>query len=218
MKHYLNNITLSLAALFFVLFFAAGAVNVLSEEEPAEKAAPSMDHQHAESMAKWKEHALPGDAHKAMEPLTGNWDYVVSWWMTPDAEPQKSTGSSEVKWIMGGRFLEQTAKGTSMGQEFQGMGVMGYDNASKQYRGVWIDNMGTGIMTSTGSYDASTKTFEEKGSYTDPMEGEKSFRGVTTIVDADKYTYEMYIPGADSKEFRVMEIVYTRQKSPSPKD
>ena len=43
----------------------------------------------------------------------------------------KSTGSSEVKWIMGGRYLEQTATGTSMGQEFHGMGLMGYDNMKK---------------------------------------------------------------------------------------
>ncbi len=212
MKHYFPNVTLSFSALFLVLFFALSAVNVLCEEETADKTEPAMDQQHAESMEKWKEYAMPGDAHKAMEPLVGDWDYVVSWWMTPASEPQKSTGTSEVKWIMGGRFLEQTAKGSSMGQEFRGMGVMGYDNASKQYKGVWIDNMGTGIMASTGSYDPSTKTFVEKGSYTDPMEGEKSFRGVTTIVDADKYTYEMYISGSDGKEFRVMEIVYTRKK------
>lgn len=212
MKNSFRKDRLFFSVLFLVVLFVAGAVNVLSQEEPAEKAAPPMDTQHAESMAKWQEYAMPGDAHKALEPFVGNWDYVVSWWMTPDSEPEKSTGKSEVKWIMGGRFLKQTAKGSSMGQEFQGMGVMGYDNASKQYKGVWIDNMGTGIMTSTGSYDPAKKTFEEKGTYTDPMDGEKSYRGVTTIVDADKYTYEMYVSGADGKEMRVMEIVYTRQK------
>lgn len=172
----------------------------------------STDQSHDAMMEKWKEFATPGENHKLLDPLVGNWDYIVKWWMTPDAKPEESRGTSEVKWIMGGRFLEQTARGVSMGQPFQGMGIIGYDNAEKQYRSFWIDNMGTGIMRSSGNYEASKKEIVETGRFTDPTEGVTIFHGVTKIVDQNKFTYEMYVPGPDAKEFRTLKIVYTRKK------
>ena len=211
-----KNQTKSIVSYIFTVLLIAGAWAAVSiaqdNTDPANKDA--MDKMHQEMMAKWQEYAMPGEGHKALEPFVGNWDYTVSWWEKPDSEPQKSSGTSEVKWIMGGRFLEQTAQGTAMGQEFHGMGLMGYDNMQKEYTGVWIDNMGTGMMTSTGTYDPATKTFTEKGTFSCPQDegGEKAFRGVTTMVSPDNYTYEMYVTDKDGKESRMMEIVYTRKK------
>jgi Protein of unknown function (DUF1579) len=207
----MNSLRYMALIIFLCLFAQAANVSAQNDTQPADGA--SMDKAHQEMMAKMMEYATPGEGHKALEPLVGNWDYTVTWWETPDAKPQKSTGTSEAKWIMGGRYLEQTAEGMSMGQEFKGMGIMGYDNMEKEYNGVWIDNMGTGMMTSTGSYDPAAKSFTEKGSFTCPQEGgEKSYHGVTTLINPDKYTYEMYVAGKDGKEVRVMEIVYTRKK------
>ena len=42
---------------------------------------------------------------------------------------------------------------------FEGMGIVGYDNLLKKFVSVWIDNMGTGLMPGTGTYDAATKTY-----------------------------------------------------------
>ena len=210
-----NNIMKSLCFSVLIMLLCMGAqlANVLAQDNTEPAKGDAMDKMHKEMMAKWQEYAMPGAGHKALDPLVGNWDYTITWWETPDSQPQKSTGTSEVKWIMGGRFLEQTANGTSMGQEFQGMGIMGYDNMKKEYIGAWIDNMGTGMMTSTGTYDPSTKSFTEKGTFSCPQEGgDKSFRGVTTLVSPDKYTYEMYAAGKDGKESRMMEIVYARKK------
>jgi len=191
----------------------AGAARLFAQDDNAPAKTDAMDKMHQEMMAKWQAYAMPGEGHKALEPLVGNWDYTISWWETPGSQPQKSTGTSEVKWILSGRFLEQTAKGSAMGQEFEGMGIMGYDNMKKEYTGIWMDNMGTGMMTSTGSYDPSTKSFTETGSFSCPQEGgEKSFRGVTAFMNPDKYTYEMFAADKDGKESRMMEIVYTRKK------
>ena len=43
--------------------------------------------------------------------------------------------------------------------QFKGMGVEGYDNVKKKFVSSWIDNMGTGIQFSEGTYDPATKTF-----------------------------------------------------------
>jgi hypothetical protein len=75
-----------------------------------------------------------------------------------------------------------------------------------------MDNMGTGIMTGSGNYDPNTKTLTDQGTFSCPAEGQKSYRGVTKIIDKDNFTYEWYMTGPDGKEFRAMEIVYTRKK------
>jgi hypothetical protein len=102
--------------------------------------------------------------------------------------------------------------GTSLGQPFEGMGIIGYDNGKEEYIMLWIDNMGTGFMTSAGQYDPAAKTLTEQGQISCPVKGQMPFRGVTTMIDNDHYTYEMFSPGDDGKEFRVMEILYTRSK------
>ncbi|MEE8136808.1 MAG: DUF1579 domain-containing protein [Thermodesulfobacteriota bacterium] len=198
---------------FLMLFFAFaialsfGITNTLAADQNED-----MDKMKAEAMAKWQEYATPSEGHKVMEQLVGNWDYSLKYWTSPHAPPEQSTGTNDIKWILGNRFLEMDVKGTSMGQPFQGMGIIGYDNAKKEYVNTWIDTMGTGMMNATGSYNAETKTMTEKGTFTDPMTGEQSFKGVTKFIDDNRFNYEMYISNPDGTEFRNMEINYTRKK------
>ncbi|GJM14881.1 MAG: hypothetical protein DHS20C13_02080 [Thermodesulfobacteriota bacterium] len=191
----------------FALALTLG-ISVSSQADQKE----DMEKMKAEYMAKWQEYATPAEGHKVLQQIVGNWVYSLKYWTAPNTPPETSTGTSDVKWILGDRFLEMDVKGTSMGQLFEGMGILGYDNAKKEYVNTWIDNMGTGMMNATGSYDAETKTMTEKGSYTDPMSGKQSFKGVTTFVDADNFSYEMYTYTPDGREFRNMEIIYTRKK------
>lgn len=165
----------------------------------------------AEMMAKWQKNATPGDAHKVLNQFVGDWDYTVKWWNLPGGNPEISTSENEVKWIMGGRFLLMDVEGKSMGQEFQGLGILGYDNAKKEYTNVWIDSMSTGMMIATGSYDVEKKQLTETGSYTDTMTGQdKPYKGVTTFIDKDNYAYELFSVGPDGKELRMMVITYKR--------
>ncbi len=170
----------------------------------------SMDAATQAMMATWQAYASPSDNHKVLNPLVGTWDQVVKWWMTPDSQPETSKGTSETKWVMGGRYLRHAAKGTSMGQPFEGMGFTGFDNGRQTYQTIWMDNMGTGMMIGEGTYDPSKKTLTDQGRFTDPMVGQRSYRGVGTFIDDDHYSYEMYVADENGKEFRMMEIVYTR--------
>ncbi|TFG75583.1 MAG: DUF1579 domain-containing protein [Thermodesulfobacteriales bacterium] len=193
--------------LFFILALSlcAGISSQADQKEDMEK-------MKAEAMAKWQVYSTPGDGHKVMEQLVGSWDYSLKYWSSPNTPPEESTGTNDVKWILGNRFLEMDVKGTSMGQPFEGMGIIGYDNAKKEYVNTWVDTMGTGMMNAVGSYDAETKTMTEKGTFTDPMAGQQTFKGVTKFVDADNFSYEMSISTPDGQEMRVMEINYTRKK------
>lgn len=206
--------------IYSVCILAIGLVTAsvvgIAEEEPARNTQSNekggTDQNQVSDMEKWKEYATPNENHKVLDAFVGNWDYTVKWWSSPNSEPEISQGTSEARWIMGGRFLEQTARGTSMDQPFEGMGITGYDNARMEYVSIWIDNMGTGVMVSNGKYDASTKTFEEKGKFTQPEMGETAFRGVTKIINDDKFGFEMYTKDKDWQEYKALEITYTRKK------
>jgi len=183
-------------------------LNVVAEDTPAKKA-PEMDPAMMEAMMKA---GTPGPAHKVLDGMIGTWDTKVTSWMVPGADPISGTGWSENKWILGGRFVEQTFKGDFMGMPFEGRGLTGYDNAKKQYFGTWIDNMGTGMMTSVGTGGSgNTMTFD--GTYADPMTGKDTMcKEKVTWVDADHHNMEMWMPGPDGKLYKAMEIAYTRKK------
>ncbi len=170
----------------------------------------SMDAATQAMMAAWQAYASPGDNHAVLHPLVGTWSHVVKWWMTPDSQPETSKGTSETHWVMGGRYLRQSVNGTSMGQPFEGMSLTGFDNGRQIYQTIWMDNMGTGMMLGEGAYDPNTKTLTDRGRFTDPMVGQRTYRGVITFIDDDHYGYELYVEDQNGSEFRMMEITYTR--------
>jgi len=195
--------TLSRMLVFVMLFGMFGAVSASAEE---------MSPEMAEKMKKMETLMAPGEAHKVLAPLAGKWTYVSKFWMSPDAPAEESTGTSQDDLIYGGRFLMQVVKGTMAGKPFEGLGFTGYDNIKQEYVSIWLDGMATGVMTSSGQYDAATKSITETGANSCPLTGEKDRKGrsVSTLVDNDHKTYTAYSTGADGKETKMMEIAYTR--------
>jgi hypothetical protein len=175
----------------------------------APAAMPSQD----EMMKAWMAVATPGDAHKKLEPMVGSFTVATKMWMDPSKPPEETTGTAETKWVLGGRFVEEHVEGTAMGQPFSGMGMTGYDNYKKKYVGSWADNMGTMIMTSTGTADASGKKFTFLSTMDDVvMKKTTKVKGVLTVADDDHHTYEMWATGPDGKMFKSLEVQYTRKK------
>jgi hypothetical protein len=175
-----------------------------------EKKKPEMDPAMMDAMMKA---ATPGDPHKKLDGMIGSWDTKITMWMMPGSDPMTSTGTSENKWIMGGRYVEQRFTGSFMGTPFEGIGYSGYDNVKKQYFGTWMDNMSTGMMSSTGSVDADGKTWNFTSTVPDPMTGkDMNVEEKVVIVDPDHHTMEMWMPAPDGTTFKSMEIAYSRKK------
>jgi hypothetical protein len=117
--------------------------------------------------------------------------------------------------IMDGRYQQANHSGNMMGMPFEGQSTLGYDNNSKQFISTWIDNAGTGIMVLKGTWDPGSKSMTLTGKMIDPVSGtnrETDIREVFKVVDDNTQTMEMYCPGMDGKEFKTMEIKYTRSK------
>ena len=154
----------------------------------------------------------PGPEHKALEPLVGTWQAKVKLWLDPTKGPTESEGVMKRNFIMGGLFLEEKYEGKFFGTDFKGVGTTGYDPSKKKYVSTWIDTMSPTITISEGTYDAKTKTLTATMEEVDPSGKKMKGRDVIKIVDDDHQVQEMYRTPEGGKEFKVMEIHYSRQK------
>jgi hypothetical protein len=67
-------------------------------------------------------------------------------------------------------------------------------------------------MVMTGTADPSGKVLTATSTMDDVVTGKPmKLRTVTRIVDANKHVMEMYGPDRSAKEFKMMELVYTRK-------
>jgi hypothetical protein len=179
----------------------------------ADKVQGGMDPQMQEMMKKYQAAATPGEQHKMLSEMAGSWKYVSKMWEKPDAQPQESKGKTQFKKILGGRWIQQEFKGMAMGQPFEGLGLLGYDNVKGKFESVWMDTMSTGAMRGEGTLDASTNTIKETGTSSCPISADKTqeFRSDWQLVDKKKMVFSLYGKGpTDGPEFKMMEITYTR--------
>jgi hypothetical protein len=155
----------------------------------------------------------PGEMHKSIAKMAGDWTYTNKMWMAPGQPPQESAGTMHAETILGGRYVQTVWKGNMMGEEFEGRGTEGYDNVTKQHVSSWVDNMGTGIMMSTGTCEDGGKKCTTTGTFSDPMTGgESTMKSVVTWIDDNSFKNEMYgkDPGS-GQEYKMMEIVTKRK-------
>jgi hypothetical protein len=170
---------------------------------------PAIDEKAAmEAMTK---HAEPGEFHKKLEPMIGEWTYKGSFMMAPDQPAMEMNGAATRKWIMDGRFMQDDS--TGVGIPFKGLGINGYDNQLKKYVSVWVDSMTTSIGYSIGEVDSSGKTFTYHREEYSPIYGQRvKARDVIKIVDNDHHEMEFYTIPPGGKEMRSGTIKFTRKK------
>lgn len=169
-----------------------------------------------EMMATWQKYSTPGAAHQVFAPMAGKWTFTSKAWMSADAKPEESSGSSTLKIILGGRFLQHETKGKAMGQPYEGLGLTGYNNVTEKYETLWLDNMGTGMMVGSGAtFDASSNTLKDQGEYSCPFEKDKKrdYRSEWKIVDKNNMVFTLWGPDMNGgKEIKQMEMTFRRKK------
>lgn len=188
------------AALSLFLCVASGGAPAVARE-----GAPSPE-QMMESLI---EYATPGPNHDYLKSMAGKWKTVTKAWFGP-GEPQTTEGTAEFSVILGGRYVTEKFSGAFMGQSFEGFGLYAYDNYKKEFVGTWADTLGTGLLISRGSLDASGRQLTLRGIYDDPVTGQaQKIRMVTRTMDDGSRIMTMYGEAGD-EEMKQMEITYTR--------
>ncbi len=169
----------------------------------------------AVAMKAMMDYGTPGPMHQMMASWNGTWSGETTLWQYEGGTPSQSTGTAVNTMILGGKYQSSKHTGNMMGMPFEGMAIMGYDNATKKFVSSWADTWSTGIMNMTGTWDEATKSLTFNGSMPDVTRPGKecSLREVYTIVDENMHRMEMYGPDPKTgKEFKMMEIKMTRKK------
>jgi hypothetical protein len=182
------------------------------EQPPPPDQLPPVSAEQQQSFAEYLESQSPGAHHQQLEPLIGRFDAQVLHFMGPDQPPMESSGTMENSWTLGGRFVLSQYRGEAMGLPFEGLGLLGYDTLKQKYVGNWADSMATSLWpTATGDSNDDGNAITLSRVMTDQMSGELvKVRDVTTIVDHDHFTYEMFITRPGTEEAKALEIHYTR--------
>jgi len=192
--------------------FVAVCLAAVLAASTAVAAQESQETSQKEMMEQMMKYSTPTKAHDFLKNYVGNWEVEVTAYEQPGAPPAKSKGTMTGELLFGGRFAECRFSGEMMGQPFMGIQFEGFDLFQQKYVGLWIDSMSTCFFLTSGTLDASGKVLTETGMLPDPRTGSTiKVRSVTTLLGDGKYRYEMYHPGPDGKEFKAMEIIYTKR-------
>lgn len=201
----LGRLRILLAASLVTGLSLLAADSIPAPSKPAAKDAESA----ADTLVRY---AMPGPEHKRLDQMAGSWDTLTRYWAAFGAEPVEAKGTSQRKWILDGRFLMEELDGGDLALPFRGVGLFGFDAFEQKHTSAWVDTMNTSILTNLGTYDKTNNVVNFTGEYKDPWTGtKKKERGVTRFLGKDKHALEIYVTEPDGREFKMLEITYTRK-------
>ena len=161
--------------------------------------------------------AEPGDHHRHLDALVGDWDYTMRIWNSPEAEPLELVGTSKARWILDGRFVETYYHGEIQGRPFEGRSIDGYDNKKKNYTTIWQDNLGTYTVVSEGNCTEDGRVRTMSYQFDDAASGlTLTNENVTTVIDENTNQSESFIKSTTGVSFKNMELKRTRKTPHQP--
>jgi hypothetical protein len=176
-----------------------------------EAAPPAMTAEQKAMMEAYQAAGTPGAPHAALAKMAGTYDLDISSWEAPGGPPTKEKGTATRSMTLDGRVMVEHVESSMHGQPWTGHGMHGYDNVSGRHWSTWNDSMSTGVMLSEGHCDDEGGC-SFTGSWNDPVsKGKITARMTTQWTDANTEVFTMYTPGPDGKEFKMMEITYTKR-------
>jgi hypothetical protein len=154
----------------------------------------------------------PTPHHVAMQAQEGTWDAEVTVNMGPGQPPAVSKGTEVNKMLRGGLWLQSEFASDMMGTPFEGRGLFGYDPATGQHVGTWVDSMAMAPSHPRGTCKDGcrevTMTFDGQD-----MRGRNvTYKEIAVQKDADHRTMTMFTKPKGGKYAQVMVIEYVRRK------
>jgi hypothetical protein len=187
------------------------AVASLAPAQQAPKP-PEMTPEQKAEMEAYMKAGTPAAPHQALAASVGIYDLKIKSWHAPGAPAMEDTGTATRSMALGGRVLVEQVNASMMGMPFMGHGMMGFDNVSGKYWSTWNDSMSTGLMVTEGTCDSSAQACAFTGSWNDPIKkGPVKARMTTRWPSPTTQIFEMYGPGKDGQEMKMMEITYTKK-------
>ena len=155
--------------------------------------------------------AKPADPdHARLLAMVGTWDVELTFLLQPGTAPIVTKGTSTVRPLFGGLFIEEKIDGTLMGAPFSTLAWTGFNTSTHQYEATRIASTNSIRIAEAGTFDVRTNQLELKADYT--MSGDTWHqRTVIQQASADAMTAASYLSFGTVPEWKGVEIKYTRR-------
>ena len=163
-------------------------------------------------MEAMKKAATPGAEHAQMQRMAGTWSVQAKCWFKPELPAEEWTGTAECKPILGGRYLVEDFTGVMSMGPYHGHGMLGFNNTTKEWEHIWLDDMSTGMIVSRGESQDGGASLH--ATFTCPADGgQVSSRMVLKSTGDNERTVDMWTSKDGQPEYLSMSLRYTRTKA-----
>lgn len=148
--------------------------------------------------------------HARLAAMCGTWDVAMTFWFRPGGPATAARGTSTIRPLFDGLFIEEKIEGTLNSAPFQTLAWTGFNTATHQYEATRIASTNPARIAETGGYDDNARQFELKADY--PVGGDTWHqRTVIQLTSADAMIATSYLSFGTVPEWKGVEIRYTRR-------
>lgn len=154
----------------------------------------------------------PRGEHRLLDDLVGEFEFDVRF--TLPGEPVSDwRGVTRNQWTIGGRFLRCEATTRREALEVESLRLIGFDPAAKRFQSTSFDSLSLGHVDATGAFDADARTIAFEVESKDPTSGARAqTTEVLRIVDANRYTREIWGRGSAGEPLQLVRAEYRRSR------
>jgi hypothetical protein len=148
--------------------------------------------------------------HSRLAAMVGTWDVEMTLWPRPGGPGLPTKGTSTIRPLFDGRFVEETIQGTLNGTPFTTMAWTGYNPETHQYEATRIASTNLARIAEAGTYDETAKQFELKADY--KLAGDTWHQRTVIQQTSDSAMIATsYLSFGTVPEWKAVEIKYTRK-------
>ena len=148
--------------------------------------------------------------HARLVSMCGTWDVEVTFWFQPGRPGVTTRGTSTIRSLFDGLFVEEKIEGLLNGTPFTTLSWTGFNTVTHLYEATRIASTNSMRIVESGGYDEKSRQFELKADY--PLAGETWHqRTVIQPVSNDAMIAAGYLSFGQVPEWKGMEIKYTRR-------
>ena len=169
--------------------------------------------------AQAKEYSIasrPGQAHKVLDPLIGDWEVTLSTLSADGVESEPFRGKATLAWTLGRRFVRWDATvqfGDTAGTT---TGFLGFNTRTNQYQLMMISDLATGMEIARGSGEIRAVGIVFEIEQVDPATGGRLVaRSRLRILAPDHFVLEQLEPAPGGKDKVTRVWHYRRAGAPT---